>query len=38
MVEGELPIEKLVLTIGAETELIDWKVTLRPDGIAIKPI
>lgn len=38
MIEGELQVEKLVLTVGAETELLDWKVTVRPDATTIKHI
>jgi uncharacterized protein (DUF608 family) len=38
LIEGELPIEKLAFTIGAETRLLDWKVTVRPSAPAIKYI
>jgi hypothetical protein len=38
MIEGELPIEKLALTVGSETRLLDWKVTARPNAAAIKSI
>jgi uncharacterized protein (DUF608 family) len=38
MIEGELPIEKLALTLGAETRMLDWKVTARPGAAAIKSI
>ena len=38
MIEGELPIEKLALTVGAETRLLDWKVTARTSATAIKTI
>jgi hypothetical protein len=38
MIEGELPIERLALTIGAEARLLDWKVTVRPNAAAIKSI
>ncbi|MGA3264315.1 MAG: GH116 family glycosyl hydrolase [Terracidiphilus sp.] len=38
MIEGELPIEKLALTVGGETRLLDWKVTARPNAAAIKSI
>jgi len=38
MIEGELPIEKLALTVGGETRLLDWKVTVRPNAAATKSI
>jgi len=38
MIEGELPIEKLALTLGGETRLLDWKVTARTNAAAIKAI
>jgi uncharacterized protein (DUF608 family) len=38
MMEGELPIEKLALTVEGETRLLDWKVTARTGGAAIKRI
>jgi hypothetical protein len=38
MIEGELPIEKLALTVGVETRMLDWKVTARPGAPAIKSI
>jgi uncharacterized protein (DUF608 family) len=38
MIEGELPIEKLALTVGGETRVIDWKVTARTNAAAVKSI
>jgi hypothetical protein len=38
MIEGELPIEKLALTVGGETRLLDWKVTARPNAAASKSV
>ncbi|MGD0731070.1 MAG: GH116 family glycosyl hydrolase [Terracidiphilus sp.] len=38
MMEGELRIEKLSLTLGAETRLLDWKTTVRANVPAIKEI
>jgi hypothetical protein len=38
MIEGELSIEKLALTLGGETRMLDWKVTARPSAAAIKSI
>jgi hypothetical protein len=38
MIEGELPIEKLALTVGGETRLLDWKVTARTSAAAVKSI
>ncbi len=36
--EGELQIEKLVLTNGPQARTLDWKATVRPDAAAIKNI
>jgi len=36
--EGELQIEKLVLTNEAQARTLDWKATVRPDAPAIKNI
>jgi hypothetical protein len=36
--EGELQIEKLVLTNEAQARSLDWKATVRPDAPAIKNI
>src|SRR5271165_6239103 len=30
MLEGELPLEKLVLTDGGQTKTVEWKTTVRP--------
>lgn len=38
MMEGELSIEKLALTIAGEARLLDWKVTARPNTPAVKSI
>ena len=38
MIEGELPIEKLALTLGGKTRLVDWKVTARANAAAIRAI
>ncbi len=38
MIEGELPIEKLALTVGGETRLLDWKVTARTNAAAVKSV
>jgi hypothetical protein len=38
MIEGELPIEKLVLTVRGETRLLDWKVTVRQASTVRKSI
>jgi uncharacterized protein (DUF608 family) len=36
MIEGELPVEKLVLTVGADTRLLHWKIMARPNATATK--
>jgi uncharacterized protein (DUF608 family) len=38
MIEGELPIEKLALTLGGKTTLLDWKVTARTGAAAVRSI
>jgi hypothetical protein len=38
MIEGELPVEKLVLTVGGKTSLTDWNATARTNAPAIKSI
>jgi hypothetical protein len=38
MIEGELPVEKLVLTVGTETTSHDWRITARPNAAASKSI
>jgi hypothetical protein len=36
MLEGRLPMEKLVLADGKETRILEWKTTIRPDFPGIK--
>jgi uncharacterized protein (DUF608 family) len=36
LIEGELSIEKLALTVGSETRVLDWKVAVRPNAPATK--
>ena len=36
VIEGELPIEKVVFADGDGTRSIDWKVTARPNAAAVK--
>ena len=36
ILEGELPVEKLVLTYGAQAKILDWEITARPDSPAVK--
>jgi uncharacterized protein (DUF608 family) len=36
VLEGELPLEKLVLTDGTQTRIFDWKTTARPDTSVVK--
>lgn len=38
MIEGGLPLEKLVLTVGAGTRVLDWNITIRPNTTATKSI
>jgi hypothetical protein len=38
VIEGELPVEKLVLTVGGKASSIDWSTIARPDSAAIKSI
>jgi len=38
VLEGELTMEKLVLTEGSETKTLDWKVTVRPGAPASKSL
>jgi len=38
MIEGELLIEKLLLTDGAQTRTLEWKTIVRPDAPAIKAL
>jgi len=37
LLEGELPLERLILTDGGQTKVLDWKTTVRPDAPATKP-
>lgn len=37
MVEGELRVERLVLTVGTETRFFEWKIMVPADAIEIKP-
>jgi hypothetical protein len=36
MLEGELPLQKLVLTERTQTKVLNWKTTVRPDSPVIK--
>jgi uncharacterized protein (DUF608 family) len=38
LLEGRLPLEKLVLTDGAQTRSLEWKTTIEPGTAAIKSI
>ena len=38
MIEGELLLEKLLLTDGAQTRTLEWKTIVRPDAPAIKDL
>jgi uncharacterized protein (DUF608 family) len=38
VLEGELVVEKLVLTEGSQTRILEWKSTVRPDAPAIKTL
>ena len=38
MIEGELPIEKIVITEGEAARSQDWKITARAGVIATKTI
>jgi uncharacterized protein (DUF608 family) len=38
VIEGELPLEKLVLTIDKQTRTLEWRVVARPDAPAIMNI
>ena len=37
LLEGELPLERLILTDGGQTKVLDWKTTVRADAPATKP-
>ena len=36
LIEGELPLEKLVLTEGTQTRTLEWKTTVRSGAHAVK--
>lgn len=36
LLEGELPLEKLVLTEGGQKRVLEWKITVRPSEPAMK--
>jgi len=36
VIEGELPVEKLILSDGTNHPMIDWKTTARPGSPAVK--
>ena len=36
LLEGVLPLEKLVLTDGTQTQTLEWKTTLHPGPSAVK--
>jgi len=38
LVEGVLPIQKLVLTDGTQTRTVEWETTIRPGTVTIKNI
>ena len=38
VIEGELPVEKLVLAGESGEEILDWNITIRPETDAVKPI
>jgi uncharacterized protein (DUF608 family) len=38
VLEGELQVEKLVLTEGTQPRMMEWKTTIRPDSVAVKPL
>ena len=38
LIEGELVLEKIVLTDGAQTKTLDWKTTVLPGAVAVKNI
>jgi len=38
VLEGELVVEKLVLTDGSQARILEWKSTVRPDAPAIKTL
>lgn len=38
MIEGELPLEKVVLQKGSETKILDWTIKVRTDESAVRSI
>jgi uncharacterized protein (DUF608 family) len=38
VLEGELQVEKLVLTGGAQSRLLEWKTTIRPESVGVKAL
>jgi uncharacterized protein (DUF608 family) len=38
VIEGELPLEKIVLPDGENTKSIDWRIVIRPGTASTKPI
>ena len=38
IIEGELTVERLVLTENQATRSFDWKVSVRPDAVAEFPV
>ena len=38
LLEGALPLEKVVLTEAGQTRILDWKTTVRPDAPSSKQI
>jgi hypothetical protein len=38
LLEGELLLEKVVLTEGTQSRTLDWNTTIRPDNPAVKKI
>ena len=38
LIEGELTLERLVLTEGAQTRTMEWKTTVRPEAVGIKTL
>ena len=37
-IEGDLAIEKLVLTANGQTRTLEWKATIRTDAVAVKQL
>jgi hypothetical protein len=38
VLEGELQLEKLVLSDGTQPRVLEWKTTIRPDSVAVKEL